>query len=59
LLLNAIDMRALHAAMKHAASLDSNMLKCSLKQLEAILREQGISFQSQSQSSGGGSGGGS
>ena len=59
LLLNAIDMRALNAAMKHAASLDSNMLKCSLKQLEAILREQGISFQSQSQSSGGGSGGGS
>ena len=48
LLLNAIDMRALHAAFNNAASLDSSMVKCSLKQLETILREQGISFQAQS-----------
>jgi hypothetical protein len=48
LLLNAIDMRALHAALNSAASLDSSMIKCSLKQLETILREQGISFQAQS-----------
>ena len=48
LLLNAIDMRALHAALSNAASLDSNMIKCSLKQLETILREQGIAFQAQS-----------
>lgn len=48
LVLNAIDMRALHAALNSAASLDSDMLRCSLKQLEIILREQGISFQAQS-----------
>jgi hypothetical protein len=48
LLLNAIDMRALHVALNNAASLDSSMIKCSLKQLETILREQGISFQAQS-----------
>ena len=48
LLLNAIDMRALHAALSNAASLDSSMIKCSLKQLETILREQGIAFQAQS-----------
>jgi hypothetical protein len=46
LLLETIDMRALHASLAvEAAQHPEEMGKCSLKQLEAILRQQAICFQ--------------
>jgi hypothetical protein len=45
LLLNAIDMRALHAAYATVATVDPSFHTCSLKRMEAILRLQGICFQ--------------
>ena len=48
LLLDAIDMRGLHAALSVEASTNpSRMAKCSLKQLELILREQALCFQAE------------
>ena len=46
LLLDAVDMRALHAALSVETAADArNTAKCSLKQLELILREQALCFQ--------------
>ena len=45
LLLDAVDMRALHAALSAAAAADSSVTKVSLQGLEKILREQCVQFQ--------------
>ena len=45
LLLDAVDMRALHAALSAAAAADSSMPRVSLQGLEKILRSMCVQFQ--------------